>query len=494
MPAVSTVSDPDATAAFPRRPRPGIVMGLRAGQVALMGSAIVLAIIGLFAGGLVGPVRGLTVGSAATCVLLALAHVDGRPGYLWIVHRAHHGLRAAHRDTVVHRPVTVRGHRARPAERIRQRAGMLPGRTAAITVYEVDQVAYLHHPHQGTVTAVVEVTSPEFLLQDPAERNARVAGWGRVLAAASRTGAVRQVHLLERAIPDDGTELAAYTDTHLSADPHHAHLTQAYRELTGALRGGADRHQAFLALTVDARLARTPARERGPALAKTWQQEYAVIRRLLPAAGLDGARVLGEGALAHVVRTGFAPSSALRLPADVDRTLAESGPVGGVEEWDHLRCDDAFHAVLWVAEWPRAHVAADVLWPLLFPAGVQRTLSLIYKPFTRAQSESAIRAKHSEIIQSSWLKDKLGRVETLADAKELDDVLARESELLAGHAEVGLVGMVTVSAASLEELDASVALVHAAATQASMDLRRVYGQQLQAFTAGALPLGIPVVA
>ena len=31
-------------------------------------------------------------------------------------------------------------------------------------------------------------------------------------------------------------------------------------------------------------------------------------------------------------------------------------------------------------------------------------------------------------------------------------------------------------------------------TQASMDLRRVYGQQLQAFTAGALPLGITVVS
>ena len=47
--------------------------------------------------------------------------------------------------------------------------------------------------------------------------------------------------------------------------------------------------------------------------------------------------------------------------------------------------------------------------------GVQRTLSLFYKPYTRTQSETAIRAKHSEILQSSWLKDKLGRVETLGN-------------------------------------------------------------------------------
>jgi hypothetical protein len=53
--------------------------------------------------------------------------------------------------------------------------------------------------------------------------------------------------------------------------------------------------------------------------------------------------------------------------------------------------------------------------------------------------------------------------------------------------------MVTVSARSLDDLDAAITTVHAAATQAGLDLRRVYGQQLQAFTAAALPLGIPVV-
>ena len=77
---------------------------------------------------------------------------------------------------------------------------------------------------------------------------------------------------------------------------------------------------------------------------------------------------------------------------------------------------------------------------------------------------------------------------------EVDDVLAREAELLAGHAEVGIVGMITVTADSRDALEAAVTAIHAAATQASLDLRRVYGQQLQAFTAAALPLGIEVIA
>ena len=194
------------------------------------------------------------------------------------------------------------------------------------------------------------------------------------------------------------------------------------------------------------------------------------------------------------MRTGYDPHAALNLPRQQHVDPQVAGPTAGREEWDYLRTDGAFHAVLWVAEWPRAHVAADVLWPVIFPSGVNRTLSMFYKPFTRAQSESAIRAKHSEIVQSSWLKDKLGRVETLADSKELDDVLTREAELLAGHAEIGLLGMITVTATSLDALEADITAIHAAATQASLDLRRVYGQQLQAFTAAALPLGIEVIA
>ena len=151
--------------------------------------------------------------------------------------------------------------------------------------------------------------------------------------------------------------------------------------------------------------------------------------------------------------------------------------------------------MLWVAEWPNApRAAADVLWPIVFPSGVQRTLSLFYRPYTRAQSESAIRAKHSEIIQSFWLKDKLGRVETLADSKELDDVMAARGELLAGHGEVGLLGMVTVTAPTLDDLEA--ADHHRPRRRdAGVDWTCAgsYGQQLQAFTAAALPLGIPVV-
>ena len=489
----TTVTDTDVTAAFPRRPRPGIVMGLRGGRIALLSSAGLLLILVTFTGAFPSLSRGAVLGIVGVLVLLAVAQVQDRPAYLWVARRVSHVVRAGRGNTAMSRPIKA-GTLREP--RVEKGFGLLPGRAAGIQVHELDGVAYLYHSHTGTLTGVVEVTSPEFLLRDPVDRNACVAGWGRVLAASTRTGAVRQVQLLERSIPDDGSALATYTDAHLTTAPEQSALASTYRDLTGNLRGGADRHQSFLAITIDRSAAASRVKAAGgqiSGLFAAWRQEYTLLARLLPSAGLDVVDELSARRLAEVIRTGYDPTVVLHLPADGGIDIAAAGPSAGREEWDHLHTDGSFHAVLWVAEWPTSHVPADVLWPIVFPPGVHHTLSLFYRPYTRSQSESAIRAKHSEIIQSSWLKDKLGRVETLADSKELDDVLARESELLAGHGEVGLLGMVTVSAPTLEDLDAAVTTVHAAATQAGLDLRRVYGQQLQAFTAAALPLGIPVV-
>ena len=494
MTTTVTTDSADITGAFPRRPRSGIVMGLRAGQIALVAVAGVLTLIVLFTSAFPAALRGMVLGIAGVLVLLAVAVVDDRPAYRWVVARTSQALRRVRGNTVVSRPIHLG---AAPVPAVDRAVGLLPGRAASIQLYEHDGVGYLYHPHQGTLTGVIEVTSPEFLLRDPADRNARVAGWGRVLAAATRTGTIRQVHLLERSIPDDGSSLTTYTDTHLTTDPDYATLADTYRALTGHLRGGADRHQSFLAVTIDRASASPQIKAAGgkiTGLVTVWQQEFTLLAKMLPTAGLDIVQALSARAIAEVIRTGFDPSAALRIPPDTGIDPGVAGPVGGREEWSYLRTDGAFHAVLWVAEWPNGQAAADFLWPVIFPSGIQRTLSLFYRPFTRAQSEAAIRAKHSEIIQSSFLKDKLGRVETLTDSKELTDVMARETELLHGHGEVSLLGMVTVSARSLDELEAAITTVHAAATQASMDLRRVAGQQLQAFTAAALPLGIQVVA
>ena len=194
----TTVTDTDVTTAFPRRPRPGIVMGLRGGQVLLLSCAGLLLLLVTFTGAFPSLSRGAVLGISGVLVLLAVATVQDRPAYLWLAGRVSHVARARRGNTAMSRPIKA-GTIREP--KLDHSLGLLPGRATSIQVHELDGVGYLYHPHAGTLTGIVEVTSPEFLLRDPVDRNARVAGWGRVLAAATRTGAVRQVQLLERQHP-----------------------------------------------------------------------------------------------------------------------------------------------------------------------------------------------------------------------------------------------------------------------------------------------------
>jgi hypothetical protein len=66
--------------------------------------------------------------------------------------------------------------------------------------------------------------------------------------------------------------------------------------------------------------------------------------------------------------------------------------------------------------------------------------------------------------------------------------LQRESELADGHAEFRFSGYVTVSGADRPGLEAACAEIEQAAQQSRIELRRLYGQQREAFT-WTLPLG-----
>jgi len=71
---------------------------------------------------------------------------------------------------------------------------------------------------------------------------------------------------------------------------------------------------------------------------------------------------------------------------------------------------------------------------------------------------------------------------------EFAGVLQREADLTRGHGILRRAGFIAVSGSTLEELDAGCAVVEQAAIQASLETRRCYGQQSQAFAVAALPL------
>ena len=159
------------------------------------------------------------------------------------------------------------------------------------------------------------------------------------------------------------------------------------------------------------------------------------------------------------------------------------------EHWDRLRSDTGFHTVYLIAQWPRVEVGADFLDPLVFTPGVRRALSIVAQPVGTDQALKEIRRAKTQHVTDAAQRARIGQIEDEALAAEYRDVLAREHDLVAGHGELRFVGLLAVTAATTEALDAACGQVETAAIQAMVDLRRVVGQQAEAFVAAALPLG-----
>ena len=62
----------------------------------------------------------------------------------------------------------------------------------------------VHDPHRQTLSAVVRVSHPAYVLLSPDDQARRVTAWSRVLAGLAATGSCAGVQILESTLPDPG--------------------------------------------------------------------------------------------------------------------------------------------------------------------------------------------------------------------------------------------------------------------------------------------------
>ncbi len=482
----STSDYPLAPVQFSRLARRGIMLGLSLPQLIVLGVAVLTVVFSLYAAGGMGfawtaPVWG-------TCALLAVIPAGGRKVIEWVPVLARWAARTYLGQLVYRRRVI----KPRPAGTL-----SLPGDAAPLREWEDPETgaAMIHDPHAQTLTAILGVSHPAFVLLDPGEQQRRVSGWGRVLAAACRSGRIARIQVSERTLPDSGTGLAEWWRTHGTDDGSWAATT--YAELIDRAGPAGERHATTISLALDMKAAARQIRTSGGGIrgaAAVLRQEMSTLTTALRAAELTSTGWLAPGEVAVVLRSAYDPAAApaLERHGDLGRDLATAGPVAVTETWDRLRSDSAHHAVLWITEWPRSQVYPGFLAPLVLSNGILRTLALHYTPVRADQAARDLRKKKTELISDAAQRRKIGQIEDAASSAELDDVLQQEADLTAGHGVLRVSGLVSVSAPTVDELDAAVAAVEQAAIQASCETRRLVGQQAQAFTAAALPLCRPV--
>lgn len=472
------------TARFSRLSRRGVLLGLSGPQLAVLAIGAVTLVAALVA-------RGFAVAyvtpALLVCAALCWIRVGGRPAVEWLPVVTTWARRGATGQL----EYRARVGKPRPAGTV-----SLPGDAARLRQWVDHETSgvMIHDPHAATLTAIVGVEHPSFMLLDADEQTRRVSAWGRVLASTCRSGNVAAVQVLERTLPDSGKGLADWWTNHGTDDGGWAART--YAELIDRAGPTGERHASTISLTISLRAAARPVRAAGGGLrgsAAVLRQEITSLTAALRAADLTPTEMLGAGEVALAIRTAYDPAvgAALERHGSVGRDLATAGPVAVTESWGHLRADSGYHCVLWVSEWPRTLVYPGFLAPLLLAPGVRRTLSVTFTPVRADVAARDLRRKKTEYLSDAAQRNRIGQIEDAAQTAEYGDVLQQEAELTAGHGVLRAVGLVAVTAPTLDELERAVAAVEQAAIQASCETRRLWGQQARAFTIAALPFARP---
>jgi hypothetical protein len=469
------------SARFPRRPARGVLLGFSASRLVAIALAGFLALAALVATGWFG----LAVSSLIWAPLSATAFVrwGGRPLAEWAASSLHYGGRylagqAEYRSRLPLRP--------RPGGTL-----ALPGDAASLRLWAdpVSGAAMVHDPHRRTLSAALPVSHPAFVLLDHDDQAQRVSRWGRLQAALAQSGSVSALQVLEAVVPDRGDGALAWYDERGSHVGGWA--DGQYRALLDQARLGSSTHRTTVSLALDLRAAAKAVKAAGGGMAgaaAVLRQDLSSLADSMRDAGLAAGAPLGEAELAGMVRAAYDPASLFGPRAGAEVGLQSAGPLAVAEQWDCLRHDSGWSAVLWVSEWPRVDAPPDFLHALVFAPGVRRSFSLVLRPLPADAALRQIRKDKTGALADQAQKARVGQVADLSDEAEYADLLARERSVIAGHTDVCFSGFVCVSALSRQELEPARAAVVRAAATAACEVRPLYGRQAQGFVLAALPL------
>lgn len=470
--------------------RRGLLGPLRFGQVIAIGGALLVGVELLdHLGGAVGVASALLL--LALAVGFATAPLAGRTLEEWAPVALAFAMRSLHtRGRFRSRtPTAGRTINAPPSLE-------LPRTLRGVELISVEHqgraIGVLSERHGRLLTAVLACQALSFALLDPEVQERRLAQWGTVLTTAA-TAPIRRLQWIERTAPAQGDELARWL--HTARDPalptRGVPVVESYLELIGQSTQVTHDHEILIAIQLDtARL-----RGRQEMHAEQVLEQVGQIARGLEAAEIRVLGALSVGQLARVLRTGFDPYARAELaPLDAvdgsSHALSrhDAAPLATAEAWDHYRCDGAIHATHWISGWPRIDVSPMFMDALLADSDTVRTVALTFEPVPPERSAREVEAAITRDRADSELRRRFGQSETARQRQAQEAAARREAELAAGHGEVRFSGFVTVSGRDEGELRRACAEIHRHAARARLELRRMYGQQAEAFNF-TLPLG-----
>lgn len=481
---------------FPPRSTRGSVLGFTVGQIGMCVAGIISLVVALnfLTAGHRWAALGMVAG-AGVLITLGLVRIRGRRVTEWT-------------------PIVVGALVQRAARQDRYRGAVfapgpdhldLPGAAAGyrwLPVTGADgltEVGLLHHRSEGTVTAALPCFGSTFVLADTSEQTRRLVAWSNVLnllgGEYAEHGLLRW-SMMARAVPDTGNRAQRHL-VRRAVDT----TSVAYRSLaalTAASAPTAQRHDVYLTVVFDVKRMSAEVHDAGgsdAAIAAVVLDKLSGIAAAVSEAGVATAAWLSPRDYAAVLRTQFDPADQplvdLRgnggLAAGVAPAMA--GPAAAEQVgWSYYRHDSGISQTLWVHEMPRHPVPMTWLTPLFTRSVGRRTVTVVAEPVPSQLAQLATRRDKVARAGDEVTKRKLRLVRTAREDDEARAVEQVDREQAAGHVRYRYGVLATVTADTEEQLRSDVRALRRVLGRTGCDAVVLYGEQDQAFLAGALPL------
>ena len=234
-------------------------------------------------------------------------------------------------------------YRTRLAFQARPSGVMALAGDAASLRFHVDAdtgAAMIEDPHRHTLTAVLAVSHPAFVLLDPSDQDSRVSRWGRVQAHLANSGTVATLQILEALVPDRGDSLQDYYAGYGTHDGGWA--DQQYAVLLEQTRLGSSTHRTTISLSLDMKAAAPAIKAAGGGTGgavAVLRGDLAALAEQIRQAGLTVRGWLGEAEMGAIIRGAYDPATTVDSRIDPGANLTRAGPVAISEAWGHFRHD-----------------------------------------------------------------------------------------------------------------------------------------------------------
>ena len=350
-----------------------------------------------------------------------------------------------------------------------------------------DEIAVLLHLDRRTVTAAIEIEGPGVGLRDSEDQEALVERFGTLLKhVANGDGFVTRLQMLARTLPAD-PDAHAKDVTQRGDGNSPAWLRGSYDQLQSMVSTSSEQHRAYLVacmhytrdLAAEANaMAKATGHSKDEGLAIVMARELNDICARLTEADIRVRQPLGQARLASLLHSMYDPDHPIdhiqamtrrnAWPAELDAT--EPTYLQAKTRESTTRAPWC-HATAWVKEWPLTPVGVNFLAPLLVHTpDVIRTVAVTMdlEP-TDVAIERMLTEKTNDDAEASRAA-KMNRVVDPRDVAHHTRVDQRGEDLAAGAAGVNLVGYITVSARSPEELARDKRTIRASAGKSYLKL------------------------